>query len=219
MRVLAFGLALALGQPALAQIEADPPAVQPPGLSEPGPGGPEPTDEELLLKPEAIDPEKNRDEVLADLFERLRQSPDEDSADAVAEAIQKIWLRSGSETVDLLMNRAAESMQDEDVDMALDILDSVVEIAPEYPEGWNQRATIFFMKQDFGRSLEDLQHVLALEPRHFKAINGLALIMQELGDKEAALRAFREALELHPQSEDMQRVEQELEREVEGQGI
>lgn len=219
MRVLAFSLALALGQPALAQIEADPPAVQPPGLSEPGPGGPEPTDEELLLKPEAIDPEKNRDEVLADLFERLRQSPDEDSADAVAEAIQKIWLRSGSETVDLLMNRAAESMQDEDVDMALDILDSVVEIAPEYPEGWNQRATIFFMKQDFGRSLEDLQHVLALEPRHFKAINGLALIMQELGDKEAALRAFREALELHPQSEDMQRVEQELEREVEGQGI
>lgn len=216
-RVSAFGAALALSAPAVAQVDAEPPSVQAPELIQPEPI--EPTDEKLLLKPEAVEPEQSRAEVLSDLFQRLRQSPDEQSAEAVAETIQKIWLRSGSDTVDLLMNRAAQSLQDEDVDMALDILDSVVEIAPEYPEGWNQRATVFFMKRDFGRSLEDLQHVLALEPRHFKAINGLALIMQELGDKQAALRAFREALDLYPQSEDMKRVEEELEREVEGQGI
>jgi tetratricopeptide (TPR) repeat protein len=223
-RLFILGMALIFAAPAMAQVEpeppmADPPAVQAPELPQPQPDAMQPTDEELLLKPEKIDPEQSRSEVLADLFERLRQAPDDESAEAVAETIQKIWLRSGSDTIDVLMNRVAQSVQEENLDMALDILDSVVAIKPDYAEGWNQRATVFFMQRDFRRSLDDLQHVLALEPRHFKAINGLALIMQELGDKKAALKAFREALELYPQSEDMKRVEEELAREVEGQGI
>lgn len=206
----------------MAQVEPEPPTVDPPAVQAPEltpPDTMQPTDEELLLRPDKIDPEKSREDVLADLFQRLREAPDEETAEAVAETIQKIWLRSGSDTIDLLMNRAAQSMQEENMDLALDILDSVVEIKPDYSEGWNQRATIFFLQRDFRRSLDDLQHVLAIEPRHFKAINGLAMIMQELGDKKAALTAFREALELYPQSEDMKRVEEELAREVEGQGI
>lgn len=179
----------------------------------------EPPSLESLLKPPPKDPEVSRKEVLADLFERLHEAPDEDSAELVAGAIEKIWAQSGSDTVDLLMHRATELVEKEQLDLALDILDSVVEMAPDYAEGWNQRATVFFLKHEYDRSLDNLRYVLALEPRHFKAINGLGLIMQEFGDKEAALRAFRKVLELYPQLPDTQRLEQELAREVEGQDI
>lgn len=183
---------------------------------------PEPDDrspEEKLLDIEPEESEASREKVLQDLYRRLREAPDADSAKAVAEAIQKIWLQSGSDTVDLLMSRAREMVKEEDLDLALDILDSVVAIAPDYPEGWNQRATVFFLKEDYRRSLDDLRHVLALEPRHFKAINGLSIIMRELGRKEAALEAVRKLLEVHPRSPEARRMEEELAREVEGQGI
>lgn len=175
--------------------------------------------DDLPVKPPAEKPEANKKELLADLFTRLREAPDEDSAELVAAAIDKIWMRSGSDTVDLLMNRALRMLQEKKFEVAIDILDSVVAIAPKYPEGWNQRATVFFLKQDFRRSLDDLRHVLALEPRHFKALNGLGLIMQEIGDKKAALKAFRHVLKLYPQLSETRRLEQELAREVEGQGI
>jgi tetratricopeptide (TPR) repeat protein len=173
----------------------------------------------LPVKPQVEKPEASKKELLADLFARLREAPDKDSAELVAEAIDKIWMRSGSDTVDLLMSRALQMLQDKNFDVAIDILDSVVEIAPTYPEGWNQRATVFFLKRDFRRSLDDLRHVLALEPRHFKALNGLGLIMQEIGDKEAALKAFRHVLKLYPQLGETRQLEKELTREVEGQGI
>lgn len=174
---------------------------------------------EQLLKPNAKNPEVTRKEVLEDLFGRLSGAGDEESAKLIAEAIEKIWMRSGSDTVDLLMQRSAQLVQNDKLDTALDILDSVVAIAPDYAEGWNQRATVFFVMRNFRRSLDDLRHVLALEPRHFKAISGLGLIMQEFGDKEAALKAFRKALKLYPQLTDAQQLEHELAREVEGQGI
>lgn len=172
-----------------------------------------------LLNKDAKDPEASRTQVLSDLFSRLREAPDAESAQLVAEAINKIWLRSGSDTVDLLITRAQKMIEEKELDVALDILDSVVEIAPGYAEGWNQRATVLFLKEDYRRSLDDLRRVLSIEPRHFRAINGLGLIMQELGDKEAALKAFRHALELYPTLNDAKQLEKELAREVEGQGI
>jgi tetratricopeptide (TPR) repeat protein len=175
--------------------------------------------EEQLLDIEPKESEASREEVLEDLFRRVRKAADADTAKAVAETIQKVWLQSGSDTVNLLMSRAREMVEAENLDLALDILDSVVAIAPDYPEGWNQRASIFFLKEDYRRSLDDLRHVLALEPRHFKAINGLSIIMRELGQKEAALKAVRKLLEVHPQSPEARRMEEELAREVEGQGI
>lgn len=175
--------------------------------------------DDLLKNPPAANPEISKKEVLSDLFDRLRDAPDEQSAELVAEAIDKIWMRSGSDTVDLLMSRAQRLVQEKELDVALDILDSVVAMAPKYPEGWNQRATILFLKRDFRRSLDDLRRVLALEPRHFKAISGLGLIMQEMGDKQAALKAFRHALKVYPQLSNARQLEKELAREVEGQGI
>ncbi len=173
---------------------------------------------DLLLK-EVPDAAKDRKVLLKELYTRLSQSEDEESSKVVAKAIEKLWLHSGSDTVDLLMSRVGQLMEKEDFDVALTILDSVVEIAPDFPEAWNRRAAVYFRKKDYGKSLENLRHALAIDPSHFKAIQGLGLLMQEMGEKEAALRAYREALKIHPHMGDVRQTEQELSREVEGQGI
>ncbi len=168
---------------------------------------------------EAVEPERDRGRILAELYDRLGQAPDEGSSQLIVGAIEKLWLKSGSDTIDLLMKRAIQLVNAEDLDIALEILDSVVELAPDYSEGWNQRATVYFMKRDFERSLGDLRYVLRIDPRHFKAINGLGLILQQLGDKAAALKAFRQVLKVYPHLETARQSVNELTREVEGQGI
>lgn len=175
--------------------------------------------DELLLPREEADGAEDRKQLLDELYQRLSKSPDKDSAEVVASAIERLWQRSGSDTVDLLMARAGKLMQEEDFDVALKLLNSIIELAPEYSEGWTRRAAVFFLKKDFGKSLEDLRHALALDPSHYKAIQGLALLMQELGDKESALKAFRALLKVHPHLDEALQAVQELSREVEGQGI
>lgn len=177
------------------------------------------TSDRLLPPKEQITGVNDRTELLGDLYQRLRKSSDAEDANVVASAIERLWLRSGSETVDLLMARAAKMMEEEDFDIALQLLDAIVEIAPGYSEGWTRRAAVFFVKKNFGKSLDDLRHALAIDPSHYKAIQGLALLMQELGDKKSALKAFRRLLTVHPHLEEARQAEQELSREVEGQGI
>jgi len=171
-----------------------------------------------LLK-DIPDGAKDRKELLGELYKRLSRSEDGESSKVVATAIEKVWLYSGSDTVDLLMSRVGALMDKEEFDVALTILNSVVEIAPDYPEAWNRRAAVFFLQKDYGKSLESLRNVLAIDPSHYKAIQGLGLLMQEMGEKEAALRAYREALKVYPHLDDVRQSEQELAREVEGQGI
>lgn len=203
---LLCGVCLALPPAGLRAAPGKP--VEPPNIPE-----------ELLLPKEAPDGVADRKELLGELYLRLKKTEDADSAGLVASAIEKLWQRSGSDTVDLLMNRVSMLMEGKELDIALQLLNSVTEIAPDYSEGWNLRAAILFVKKDFGKSLESLRHALALDPSHYKAIQGLGLLMQELGDKKAALKAFRHALRVHPHLEDARQSERELSREVEGQGI
>ena len=156
---------------------------------------------------------------LSNLYQQLAGAQDKQDADFISATIQRLWLKSGSETVDILMSRAIHMVQEEDLDLALEILDAVVEIAPKFSEGWNQRATVHFLKRDYEDSLGDLRRVLAIDPHHFKAVNGLGLILQELGEKSAALKAYRKALQLNPFLSETQRAIKELQRDVEGQGI
>ena len=164
-------------------------------------------------------PTEDRTEVLAGLYEQLSKAPDKRSANFIVSTIERLWFKSDSPTVDVLMSRAVLMVQEKDFDTALEILDTVVEIAPDFSEGWNQRATVHFLKRDFQDSLSDLRRVLALDPRHFKAVNGLGLILQEMGDKASALKAFRQAIRLNPHLTETRRTIRELERDVEGQGI
>ena len=158
-------------------------------------------------------------ELLKDLLSRLTKAKNAESATLLATAIEELWLRSDSDTVDLLMQRAMTSVRDSDLELALQLLNHIVALKPSYAEGWNKRATVLYMMEDYQRALGDLQRALALEPSHFGAMNGVGLIMRELGDDGAALAAFRKALRIHPNLQDAKRIVRELEREVEGQGI
>lgn len=162
---------------------------------------------------------KHRSKLLKDLYEQLEASGDEQNAKRLETAIEKIWFESGSDTVDLLMKRAISAIQNKDLNVALDVLNFVTKLAPDYPEGWNKRAMVHYLRENYAQSMLDLRQVLSQDPRHYKAIHGLSLLFREYGKKKAALKALRKALQLHPFLTNAREAERELAREIEGQGI
>src|SRR4030088_1642155 len=101
------------------------------------------------------------------LFGALKAAPDEASAKHVEARIWAMWMQTPSDTAALLMTRAKAAMDAQNIDVALKLLDSVVKLRPDYVEAWNRRATLYYLKNDYVRSLGDFQQVLIREPRHF----------------------------------------------------
>jgi tetratricopeptide (TPR) repeat protein len=154
-------------------------------------------------------------ELLDGLFGRLRGAKDEKSAEAIELAIWKLWGHSGSPTTDALLQQAEKAMEAEQLATAISILDTAVELRPEFPEVWNKRATAHFLNRQFDRSIADIERVLALEPRHFGALAGLGAIRREMGDERGALDAFRRALAIHPHLKSARQAVKQLELQVE----
>ena len=165
------------------------------------------------------DPEKGRQKVLDDLFERLAKAQDESEARGVTGAIERVWMYSGSDTADLLMNRAMQALKRKDYTLCQELLGAVVEIEPQWAEARNKRATVRYMADDALGAMEDIAHVLALEPRHFGALSGMGFILQGRGFDKRALEAFRKALEINPRHEEMRRLVDKLTLEVDGREI
>ena len=153
------------------------------------------------------------------LFGALKAAPDEVSAKHVEARIWAVWLQTPSDTAALLMLRAKAAMDAQQSDVALKLLDAVVKLRPDYVEGWNRRATLYYLKNDYGRSLHDIEQVLIREPRHFGALAGLGMIMQDLGDDKRALDAFRKALAINPHLEKIPELVKTLSEKVEGRDI
>lgn len=172
----------------------------------------------LSVQSEKLTPEAHA-KALKDLYEQLEAATDKELAQVIERAIERLWMKSGSETIDLLMARAIGAVQMKDYELALGLLDRVTAIAPNYPEAWNKRAWVHFQKEDYLSSMDDLRQVLSRDPRHFKAIHGLSMVFRQLGVKRAALKAIRKALTLHPFLEEAQAAEKMLSRDVEGEGI
>ncbi len=153
------------------------------------------------------------------LFEALKVAPDADSAKHIENRIWALWLASGSDTATLLMTRVKTAVDGKDTDLAIKLLDSIIELRPDYVEAWNRRATIRFVQKDYVRAMADIRQVLALEPRHFGAISGLGMIMQEFGDDKRALDAFRRAVQVHPHLQRIPDLIKTLTEKVEGRAI
>ena len=196
--------ALAAG-PVLAQ-ERQPPGQAPKDWIEPP---------AKLPKAEQGDPSRN----LNFLFEALKIAPDEGTAKQIEQRIWALWFVSPSDTANLLMTRVRTAVEQKDLDLALELLDKIVVIKPDYVEAWNRRATIYFMKNDYGKSLADIREVLKREPRHFGALSGLGFILQELGDDRRALDVFRRTLSLYPKIQRIPEVVKTLQEKVEGRDI
>ena len=153
------------------------------------------------------------------LFDALKIAPDAESAKAIEERIWAIWMVSGSDTCNLLMGRSKAATDEKDYDLAVQLLDAVVALKPDYTEAWNRRATVYYLKKDYGHALADIGQVLLREPRHFGALSGLGLIMQELGDDKHALEAYRRALAIDPHLENLSEAIKTLSEQVEGRDI
>jgi len=164
-------------------------------------------------------PRGDRTKNLEFLFEALKAAPDPDSAKLVEGRIWALWLASGSDTTDLLMSRVKSAMDNKDNALAIKLLDAVTRLKPDYVEGWNRRATLRFAAKDYGGALADIQQVLGREPRHFGALSGLGVIMQEFGEDKLALEAFRRALAVNPNLQKVPDFVKTLTEKVEGRDI
>jgi len=153
------------------------------------------------------------------LFGALKAAPDEASAKHVEAKIWALWLQTPSDTTALLMLRAKAAMEAQQMDVALKLLGAVIKLRPDYVEGWNRRATLYYLRNDYTHSLQDIEQVLIREPRHFGALAGLGMIMQDLGDEKRALDAFRKALAINPHLEKVPELVKTLTEKVEGRDI
>jgi tetratricopeptide (TPR) repeat protein len=164
-------------------------------------------------------PRADRTKGLDFLFGALKAAPDEASAKHVEARIWAIWMQTPSDTAALLMVRAKAAMDAQKMDVALKLLDAVVKLRPDYVEAWNRRATVYYLQNDYRHSLEDIEQVLVREPRHFGALAGLGMIMQDLGDDKRALDAFRKALAVDPYLDKVPEMVKTLSEKVEGRDI
>ncbi len=158
-----------------------------------------------------------RRELLDALFLELRDADSLGDAQAISRRIHSLFMQSGSHTLDLLMMRAGTAIDNKDYGLALDLLDAVVRLDPDYVEGWNRRATVYFMKEDLGRSLADIEQVLRIEPRHFPALSGFGMILRKAGENEKALEVFQHVLSIYPLLENAQDAVTSLREELWGQ--
>ncbi|PSJ20487.1 hypothetical protein CVH10_17305, partial [Halomonas sp. ND22Bw] len=106
---------------------------------------------------------------LDDLFARLKAAGDDAEAKGIARLIEQRLGRSGSATADLLTERARQAMSSQDLPLAVELMDRATTLEPGWSEGWNRRATVFWMLSDPAAAISDLQRTLVLEPRHYEA--------------------------------------------------
>ena len=153
----------------------------------------------------------NLDQLFSDLA-----TPDNPNWERVESDILREWSKSGSAAMDLLLKRGETALEEGDFDAAIEHLTALTDHAPGFAEGWNARATAYFLAGYYGPSMADIARVLALEPRHFGAMSGLGTILEETGDLEGALAAYRKALDLHPNRFDIAGAVERLEHALQG---
>ena len=133
--------------------------------------------------------------------------------------IEALWRHSGSDTADLLTSRALELVTSNDLNGALKMLGAALSVKPDYAEGWNKRATLFFLRGDFRRAMRDIRETLRYEPRHYGAWAGLGRILEQSGDPAKALDAYRRALAINPQIDGLRQQVRTLATKVQGQEL
>ena len=156
---------------------------------------------------------------LDQLFHELKRERNERAAERIAQKIWSEWFKSGSASIDLMMTWSQDAVKAKKYHVALDFLDQIVTLQPDFAEGWNRRATLHFMMNNHSKSIADIKRTLALEPRHFGALSGWGMILKNTGRKEQALKIFSQALEIYPMMRNAQSEVAELTDELAGDDI
>ncbi len=159
------------------------------------------------------------DPRLESLLEALAETDDPMEIEDLENRIERIWHDPGSPSIDLLMTRGMAAREAGQYETALQHFTDVVELAPDYAEGWNQRATVYFLMDRYDEAVLDIERTVTLEPRHYGAWSGLGLIFMEIGNEQGALAAYRKALAINPHLNSAATAVKRLAPDVEGQGI
>lgn len=147
------------------------------------------------------------------LLDKLRD-PDLTNWEEVEQTLWQRWSESGSPTADFLLERGREAMEQEDWFLAIDHLTALIDHAPDFAEGYNARATAYYQADLLGPAMADIEATLALNPDHFGALMGLALILEKVGLDDDALGAYRAVAAIHPHRPNLQDAIERLERSL-----
>jgi Flp pilus assembly protein TadD, contains TPR repeats len=133
--------------------------------------------------------------------------------------ILRAWGQSGSATVDYLFQRGEAALQAGQAAEAINHFSAVLDYAPDFAEAWNGRATAYFLANRLGQSMSDIEQVLRLNPRHFGALTGMGMILEQLERPEEALVAYRASLAVHPHQQSVIDAVRRLELASAGQSL
>jgi len=155
------------------------------------------------------------DPRLNDLFAALKTAETMADVAGVEARIWHLWSLSNDAAVDRVLAGGVAAMNHRQFTAALTSFNMVIEMKPEFAEGWNKRATLYYLTGAYSRSIADVERTLALEPRHFGALSGLGLINMALDRPAEALAAFEAALAVHPFMPHARRMVKELRQALE----
>ena len=141
---------------------------------------------------------RQTDTRLDGLFARLHATDNDAEAAGIEAMIWGIWTAAEDEALDRLMRDGVGAMNSGRFGQALESFNAIIESDPGFAEGWNKRATLYYLMGRFDDSIADVERTLALEPRHFGALSGMGLIYTALDDAAAALVWFEQANEVNP---------------------
>ena len=138
--------------------------------------------------------------VMADLpaLAMALRDPDPLVRGFVESAMWSVWSRSGAEDIDRLFAIGVEQMSQRQLDAAVETFSRVIQRRPEFAEGWNKRATVYYLLGDYRRSLADCDEVMARNPYHWGALSGYGMIYMQLDQPARAIEYLERALAVNP---------------------
>ncbi len=141
---------------------------------------------------------------LDDLFLHLKSAETEEEISNLQDQIWQIWLHTGDSNLDYLFSQGNKAIERHDLKSAIDFFTQIIETQPDLPEGWNKRATAYFLRGNLKAAINDIEETLKREPRHFGALSGLAAIYMTIGDLVRALKTSERLLALIPRDDSTQ---------------
>ncbi len=143
-------------------------------------------------------PARAGDEKIDDLFGQLADAQTVDAGQKIAETIVSEWSRSGSPTIDFLLQRGEAALQAGDPLGAAEHFTAAIDHDPGFAQAWHGRATAYYLTGQIGPAIDDLRQALTLNPRHFGAMEGFATILEELDRPEQAFEVWKRVAEIYP---------------------
>lgn len=160
------------------------------------------------------------DARLPALFTELRTTSEAEKAKIVAAEIWQIWSEhSDNDRLSERLKIGIAQMEAGRLRQAEQIFTTIIDTDPAFAEAWNKRATVYFLMGAYDRSKRDIAQTILREPRHFGALSGLGLVETHLGNYEAALNAYEQAITLHPYLENYEEITTALKKLVAGEAI